>query len=79
MQGIAHHDARHAESPRQPRERAQIIPPIPMPLQRHHRLRRQPQLIGHSYPNAAIADVETEIARMNSQLAAPSFDPKAPS
>jgi hypothetical protein len=45
------------------------------PLQRHHRLRRQPQLVRHSYPNAAIADVEGEITRMGNsfQLLAPSF------
>jgi hypothetical protein len=42
------------------------------PLQRHHRLRRQPQLIRHSYPDAAVADVEAEITN-SFQLLAPSF------
>jgi hypothetical protein len=41
--------------------------------QRKHRLRGQPQLIGDSHSNAAIADVEAKIARMRDrlQLAAP--------
>jgi hypothetical protein len=72
MHGIADHDARHAKPPRQPGQPAQIISPVVAPLQRHHRLRRQPQLIRHSYPDAAVADVEAEITN-SFQLLAPSF------
>jgi hypothetical protein len=43
------------------------------PLQGQHRLRRQAQLVGHSYPDAAIADVEGEIARRIFQFSAPVF------
>jgi hypothetical protein len=34
------------------------------PLQRQHRLRRQAQLVRHSHADAAVADVEAEIAGM---------------
>jgi hypothetical protein len=49
------------------------------PLQRQHRLRRQPQLVRHSHPDAAIADVEAEIAGMLFQCDAPGYQLKAPS
>ena len=69
MHGIPHHNARHAE------------PAIVPPLQRQHRLRRQPQFVRHSHPDAPIADVETEIARLRCgvQLSAPGYQLKAPS
>jgi hypothetical protein len=35
-----------------------IVPP----LQRQHRLRGQAQLVRHSHADAAVADIETEIA-----------------
>jgi hypothetical protein len=78
MQRIAHHNAHHAESPRQPRQRAQILPLVVTPLQGQHGLRSEPQLIRDSDANAAIADIETEIARLRFQNSAPSNDPNSP-
>ncbi len=45
------------------------------PLQRQHRLRRQAQLVRHGHADAAIADIEAEIAGMRGgfQLLAPGF------
>ena len=63
VQRIAHHNARHAEPPRQPRQRPKIFSAIAPPLKRKHRLRRQTQLVRHRHANAAIADIETKIAR----------------
>ena len=44
-------------------------------LQRQNRLRGKAQFVGDSYADAAIADVEAEIAKMrySFQLSAPSF------
>ena len=72
MQGIAHHDARYAKAPAEPRQRAQVLAPVVPPLQHQHRLRRQTQLVRDGYADAAVADVETEIAN-SFQLPAPSF------
>jgi hypothetical protein len=78
MHRIAHHNAHHSKSPAKTRQRAQVLPAVVTPLQRQHRLRRQPQRIRHSHSDAAIADVETEIARMSFQFSAPGFQFKAP-
>ena len=43
------------------------------PLQGQDRLSCKPQLVGHGNPDAAIADVETEIAKDSFQLLAPGF------
>jgi hypothetical protein len=41
-----------------------IVPP----LQRQNRLRRQPQFVRHGHPDAAVADIEAEIARMRNSF-----------
>jgi len=48
------------------------------PFQGQHRLRRQAQFVGHSHPDAAIADVEGEIAGRFFQFSAPGFQSNAP-
>ena len=80
VQRIPHHDARHAKPPAKPPQRAQILPPVAPPLQREHRLRRQPQLVRHSHPDVAAAYIETEIAEMSGgfQYSTPGLDLKAP-
>jgi hypothetical protein len=45
---------------------------IALPLQRQHRLRRQAQLVRDGHADAAVADVEAEIAD-SFQLLAPSL------
>jgi hypothetical protein len=61
---VAHYDAHHAEAAAEPREGAQIISrngaSAAAPLERQHGLRRQAQLVRHSYADAAAADIETE-------------------
>jgi hypothetical protein len=75
MHRIAHHDAHDTKATAEPRQRAQVVALIIPPLQRQHRLRRQAQLVRHSHADAAVADVEAEIARMSDsfQLLAPSL------
>jgi hypothetical protein len=80
MQRIPHHNARHAKPPAKPRQRAQIFALTPPPFQREHGLRRQSQLVRHSHADAAIADIEAEVAgnRDSVQLLAPSLQLNAP-
>jgi hypothetical protein len=77
MHWIANHDPHHAKPPGQSRQRPQVLPGNarrrPSPLQRQHRLGGKPQLVRHSNPDAAIADVESEIAGNRSQLVTPGF------
>jgi hypothetical protein len=64
---ISHHYSHYSKSTRQSRQGAKVLARAALPLQSQDRLRRQPQLIRHSYPDAAIADVESEIARLSFQ------------
>jgi len=45
MHRIADDDPRNAESPRQPRQAAQIVSAVAIPLQSHHRLSRYSQFV----------------------------------
>jgi len=72
MHWITHHNAHHPKAAAEPRQRAQIHTAATAPFQSKHGLRRQAQLIGHSYANATVADVQTEIAGLV-QLPAPGF------
>jgi hypothetical protein len=63
VQWISNHDACHAEPPAQTRQRAKVVTPAAIPHQRQYRLGRQPQLVRHGYSDAAIADIEAEVAR----------------
>ena len=65
---IPHHNPHHPKPPRNPRQGSQIIARIALSLQSHHRLSRQPEFIRHSHPDAPIADVQSEIARLSFQL-----------
>jgi len=75
MHGIAHHDARDAKPPRQPRQRAQVLAAVVAPFQRQHRLGGKSQFVRHGHADAAIANIETEIAGMRCrfQLFTPGF------
>jgi hypothetical protein len=79
MHGVADDDADDAKPAAKPRQRAQIVTGdaavAAPPLQRQNRLRRQPQLVRHSHADAAIANIEAQIARLSCdfQLFAPSF------
>ena len=79
MHGVAYHDPHHPEAPAEPRQRTEILAPVVPPLQRHNRLRRQTKLIRHGHADAAIADIEAEIAGMwgSFQLLASSLRPEA--
>jgi hypothetical protein len=72
MHRIAHHDAYYAKAAAEAGQRAQVLALIVPPLQRQNRLRGQAQLVRDSYADAAVADVEAEIAN-SFQLLAPSF------
>ena len=73
MQRHSYHNPRHAEPPGQAGQGAQVFAGVAPAFQREHRLRRQPQLVRDSHPDAAIADIQPEVARMKyvCQLAAP--------
>jgi len=75
VHGIAHYDANHAKPPRQAPQRAQVFAAIVAPFQREHRLRRQAQLVRDGHADAAVANVQTEIAKMrfSFQFLAPDF------
>lgn len=62
MKRMADDDPGNVVAPRQPGQRAEVFPPIVAPVESENRLRRKPQLIGDGYADAAIADVESEIA-----------------
>jgi len=68
VQRPPHHDARHAEASRQPRQRPQIIPRVALSFQREDGLHRQPQLIGYGDANALCAHIEAEITRFGRVL-----------
>jgi len=72
MHGIAYHDSRDAKAAAEARQRAQVIALIVFALQRQNRLRGQAQFVGDSYADAAVADIEAEIAN-SFQLLAPSL------
>jgi hypothetical protein len=65
MQWIANHDAGHGKTPGQPRQGAQVVAAIVVALQREDRLGRDSQFIGDSHADAAIANVEGEVAGMS--------------
>ncbi len=73
MQRIAHYNTHDPKAPRQPCQRAQIFALVVPSDKRQDRLRGQPQLIGDGNADAAIADIEAQIARMEGsfQLSAP--------
>lgn len=61
MQRIADDNSGHAEAPRQPRQRAQILAGIVLPLERQHRLGCETQCVGDGDADAPVADIESEI------------------
>jgi hypothetical protein len=69
---VSHHDADDAKAAAEARQRAEIVAAIVPPLQRQNRLRRKAQPVRDSYADAAVADVEAEIAN-SFQLLAPGF------
>jgi hypothetical protein len=75
MHRVANHDAHYAKATAEARQRAEIVAAIVPPLQRQHRLRRQAQLVRDRYADAAVADIEAEIAGMKGgfQLLAPGY------
>jgi hypothetical protein len=75
MHGIAHYYAHDGEAAAEARQRAQVVALVVVALQRQNGLRGQAQLVRDSYANAALADIEAEIARMRNsfQLLAPGF------
>ena len=75
VQRIAHHDPRHAEFARQPSQPAQVLAPVMVTLDRHHRLRGQAQLVTHGHADAAVADVEAKIAWTEKGLRVQNFTP----
>ncbi len=72
MHGVADHDAYDAKAAAEAGQRTEVVAAIVLALQRQNRLRRQAQLVRDGYTDAAVADVETEIAN-SFQLFAPSF------
>jgi hypothetical protein len=77
VNGVAHHDAGDAEAAGQTGQRTKVLSGNAgrwaTPLQGQHRLGGKAQLVGDSDADAAVADVETEIAGNWLQLPAPSF------
>ena len=75
MHGIANNNAHNSKAAGKTRQRTQVFTAIVPPLQRQHRLRGQAQLVGDSHADAAVANVEGEVARMlvGFQLKAPGF------
>lgn len=71
MLRIAHNDTGYAEPPAEARKRAEIFTPAVSSIEREDGLCRQPQLVGDGHADAAVADIETEIAG-NAQFLAPS-------
>jgi hypothetical protein len=64
MHGISDDDAHDGKAARETGQRTEIVTAIVLPLQGEHRLRRQAQFVRDSYADAAVADVEGEIAGM---------------
>lgn len=62
VQRIADDDAGHIEAAGEPGQGAQVFAAAAAALEGQHRLRGQAQFIGDGYADAAVADVEPEIA-----------------
>jgi hypothetical protein len=75
MHGIAHYDAGDLIAAGQAGEGTQIVALVAAPLEGEHRLSREPEFVADSHADAAIADVEREIAGMGGglQVLAPGF------
>jgi hypothetical protein len=75
MDGVADDDADDTKAAGKSRQGTQILAAIMAALQGQHRLRGQAQLVGDSHADAAVANVEGEVARMRCgfQLLAPGF------
>src|SRR5208337_5667113 len=75
MHWVAYHDAHDAKAAAESRQRAQVVAAVALALQRQNRLRGQAQLVRDSHADAAVADVEAEIARIRGglQRLAPGF------
>jgi hypothetical protein len=77
MDWIANNDAYDAKAAAEASYRAQVFSGNTgrraTPLQRQDWLCGKPQLVRHCNPDAAVADVESEIAKGSFQLLAPSF------
>ena len=72
MHRIADHDAHDTKAAAEAGQRAEVVAAVVLALQRQDRLRRQAQLVRDGYADAAVADVEAEIAK-SFQLFAPGF------
>jgi hypothetical protein len=64
MERIADHDANDGKTPGETGQGAQVVVTVVVALQSEDGLGREPQFVGDSDADAAIADVEGEIAGM---------------
>ena len=76
VNGVANHDARDSKAAAEAGKRAEVVSGDAgrwaTPLQSQHRLSGKAKFVGDSNTYAAVADVETEIAKGSFQLVAPS-------
>lgn len=70
MKGLSHYDTCGTKPTCQSRQRAKVFSPAAMPFQGENGLSREAQLIRHSNPDAAIADIETEEAGLSRRIQA---------
>jgi hypothetical protein len=70
---VAHHNAHDCKAAAEAGQRTQVVAAVVLALQRQNRLRCQAQFVRDGNADAAVADVEAEIARVRSgfQLLAP--------
>jgi hypothetical protein len=64
VERIADHDANYGKTPSETGQGAQVVAAVMMALQSEDGLGREPQFVGDSDADAAIANVEGEIAGM---------------
>jgi hypothetical protein len=75
MHGIADNDSHNGEAATKSGQRTQIFALVVPPRERQHGLCCEPQFVGDGHADAAIADIEAEIAGMSEvfQFAAPAL------
>jgi hypothetical protein len=61
MQGIAYNDAGHSEPAADPGKGSQIVASAAVAVKGENRLRCNAQFVGHSDPDATVANVHSEV------------------
>jgi hypothetical protein len=77
MDRVSYDNAHDVEPPRQPCERTQVLAGAAFAFERQDRLRGNAQFVRHGYADAAVANVEAEVAGFGGSFQVPGPDHRA--